>query len=75
MSKSVELKLTLSNDCKHVEGANCSHSPTTQRAHQSQIRLPPVDRGYAWVIVVGTVLFQSKLLNMTCSPKTLILTS
>ena len=57
MSKSVELNVTLSNDCKHVERTNCSHSPTTQRPHQSQIRLPPVDRGYAWVIVVGTVLF------------------
>lgn len=56
MSKSVEFKMNLSNGDNTVEGACLSSSPATNQPRPCQVRLPPVDRGYAWVIVVG-ILF------------------
>lgn len=58
MSQSVQFKRTLpsSNECQIVESSDMSPAEGPQQQHQRPVRIPPIDRGYAWVIVIGTFL-------------------
>ena len=53
---SVELKSYVSTGNVAVNANNSTTSNANRPTNKSE-KLPPVDSGYAWVIVVGTILF------------------